>query len=97
MASRRKAYSYIYVDEAMEVTRSTFKILNKPKMKKLTPQQEALLDADTKTLLQAGFLNDDLTPSNEGLNASDFIQFEANKTALITKAAAVIAAANTTK
>lgn len=89
---------YIYIDEAAEVSRSTYAALdNKIKMKTLTPQQEALLDADTKTFLQAGFLNDDLTPSDKGLDASEAIQFDANKTALLAKATAIIAAAKAIK
>lgn len=66
-------------------------------MKTLTPQQEEVLDADTKILLQAGFLNDDLTPSDKGLDVSEEIQFDANKTALLAKATAIINAAKAAK
>jgi len=94
-----QSYSYAYIDEAADVSRSTFNTFKKTKvnMKKLTPQQEAALDADTKTLLQAGFINDDLTPSDEGLDALEAIQFEANEAALLVKAAAIIEAAKTAK
>lgn len=81
-------YKYIICDEV---------IINKSKMKTLTPQQEALLDADTKTLLQAGFLNDDLTPSDKGLDASEAIQFDVNKATLLVKAAAIIETTKTAK
>lgn len=90
-------YEYIYIDEASDISRSTYKALNIKTMKTLTTQQEVLLDADTKTLLQAGFLNDDLTPSDNGLDASEAIQFESNKAALVVKAAAIIEAAKTVK
>lgn len=93
--------SHIYLDEASDVSLSTYAALNtyiKPNnMKTLTPQQEALLDNDTKTLLQAGFLNDDLTPSDKGLDASEAIQFDANKATLLVKAVVIIEAAKTTK
>lgn len=92
---------YIYIDEAAEISRSTYAALDtyiKPNnMKTLTPQQEAALDTDTKTLLQAGFLNDDLTPSNSGLDASEIILFETNKATLLVKAAAIIEAAKAAK
>lgn len=91
------SYQYAYIDKASDISRSTYATLNIKTMKKLTPQQEALLDADTKTLLQAGFLKDDLTPSNEGLDASEEILFETNKAALVVKAAAIIEAAKTAK
>lgn len=90
-------YEYIYIDEASDISRSTYKPLNIKTMKTLTPQQEALLDADTKTLLQAGFINDDLTPSDKGLDASEAIQFDANKATLLIQAAAIIAAAPAAK
>lgn len=99
MIKAMQSYKYqtIFIDEASELSRSTFSALNITTMKTLTPQQEALLDADTQTLLQAGFLNDNLTPSDKGLDASEGILFETNKAALVVKAAAIIEAAKTVK
>lgn len=49
-----------------------------------------LLDKDTKTLVKAGFMNPDLTLTQEGKTALDAINFLANKAELVKQAHEVI-------
>jgi len=60
----------------------------KPIMKSLS---KLLLDADTKTLIKAGYLREDLTLSPFGEEAMQTILFQANKVALVEKAKEEIA------
>ena len=54
--------------------------------------KNAMLPADTKTLIKAGFLySDSLDLTNKGKEALNFILFEANKKALVAAAEATIA------
>jgi len=57
-------------------------------MNRLTPMQKRLLDADTQTLLKAGYLDSELDLTDAGQEVLDGIMFEANKAALVAAAQA---------
>lgn len=59
--------------------------------KSMNAFKKAMLSAETKALIKAGFLDeDDLTLTSRGKEAQDFILFEANKAELVKAAEAVI-------
>lgn len=55
-------------------------------MKTLSIMMQKLLDADTQTLVKAGFINGDLDLTTEGTKALNAIMFQTNKAALVTLA-----------
>ncbi len=65
------------------------KDINKQDMS-LSTIAKRLLDADTKTLIKAGFLDTELRLTDKGKAELNAILFEANKTALVVAAQAVI-------
>lgn len=66
------------------------KKINKNSMSKIGSMMKRLLDADTQTLVKAGFINGDLELTSDGVNALNAIQFTANKAALVAEAQAVL-------
>ncbi|HZU32745.1 MAG TPA: hypothetical protein VFB79_16630 [Candidatus Angelobacter sp.] len=52
----------------------------------LTNQQKAELSEDTQTLLQAGFINNDLTPTHMAFNALMEYFVEQNRVVMVTLA-----------
>lgn len=65
---------------------------NKPETKKMLNHfMKKLLDKNTKTLIEAEFINGDLLPTSYGMEALNSILFEANKEALVKLAEEVIA------
>lgn len=64
---------------------------NTKPMNKLNSMMKRLLDADTQTLVKAGFINGDLELTNDGRNALWAIIFEQNKPALVAEATAKLA------
>jgi hypothetical protein len=61
----------------------------KPKktlMTKLNTMMKKLLDADTQTLVKAGYINGDLELTSAGRDALNTIVFQANKAALVAMA-----------
>lgn len=69
-----------------EPTYQTYKIIKKPLMKTLSNMTKKLLDADTQTLVKAGYINGDLNLTEEGEKVLLTIFFVANKTDLVTMA-----------
>lgn len=66
------------------------KINKKTTMEKLGVMMKKLLDADTQTLVKAGYINGDLDLTNEGKEMLWTMVFDANKTALVAAAQAKI-------
>ena len=65
---------------------------NKPKMlQRLGNYMKKLLDKDTQVLVKAGFINGDLEPTEEGLDALNSILFFEKKTELVEMAKEMIA------
>ncbi len=62
------------------------KLTKKSLMQKVSTMMKRLLDADTQTLVKAGFINGDLDLTDEGKEALYAILFDANKTALVAAA-----------
>ncbi len=67
-----------------------FSQINKTDMS-LSTIAKRLLDADTRTLIKAGFLDNQLNLTGEGKVAMWAILFEANKAALVTAATELLA------
>ncbi len=69
-----------------------YKIITKKSiMSRLNVFMKKLLDADTQSLVKAGYLNEDLTLTSDGEEALTFISFTANKAALVEEANKLIA------
>ena len=62
----------------------------KPLMKQLSSMMKRWLDADTQTLVKAGFINGDLELTDKGSDSLTDIIFAANKALMVTAAQAVL-------
>lgn len=86
---RHKTFNYagsIKLELIKKSTKKTF-------MNKVSIMMKKLLDADTQTLVKAGFINGDLELTCEGAKNLQTIMFMANKAEMVTVAEALIAEA----
>lgn len=72
-------------------------IKQKSIMKTLSTWLKKTLDADTQALYRAGYLDEDLSPSSKGYIASNDLDFERNRVALVEMAKAEILEAEAKK
>lgn len=87
--SNSLTYTRSFLEEVGEVKPEMFiKPTKKPLIMKLNAMMKQLLDADTQTLVKAGYINGDLEMTSDGEDALLTILFVANKAALVTDAQA---------
>ena len=79
---KKYAYNNLWIDEAGDYNAETNKS-KKTIMTKLNTMMKQLLDADTQTLVKAGYINGDLELTSEGRDALNGIVFQQNKAALV--------------
>lgn len=74
----------------VKIIKGSIKSKRETNMKPLTNMMKKLLDADTQTLVKAGYVNGDLLLTNEGTLALESILFTQNKAELVKLAQEVI-------
>ncbi len=79
--------NYAWVDEFSNKNFNNF-LPRMKRMQKLSPMQKELLNEDTKTLIKAGYLDNDLELTEEGEQVFNAILFEEKRAQLVAAAKA---------
>lgn len=92
---KHQSVQYLYQNTAPSPDMFTLKVAadwmsdkNKKQMNTVSSLMKRLLDADTQVLVKAGFLDNSLELTSEGIAALRAIMFETNKAALVAEAQA---------